>query len=59
MSLIPQYALLRQLKRCVLNLQNWKVLNPEDIAVLRLTRVLSEKIYELERTDPGHHRRAA
>ena len=55
MSLLVQSELLRQMKYCVLNLQNWKILNPEDISVLRLRRVLREKINELERGDRLHH----
>ena len=53
MSLVLQSELLRHLKRCVLNLQNWRILNPEDVTVVRLTRVLREKIEELERPDPS------
>ena len=59
MSLLVQSELLRQMKYRVLNLQNWKILNPEDISVLRLRRVLREKINELERRDPGLHHSAA
>jgi len=59
MSLLPQSELLRQMKYCVLNLQNWKILNPEDIAVLRLTRILREKINALERSDRSLHHSAA
>lgn len=59
MSLLVQSELLRQMKYCVLNLQSWKILNPEDISVLRLRRVLSEKIKELERSDPSPHHSAA
>jgi len=59
MSLLLQSELLRQMKYCVLNLQNRKILNPEDIAVLRLRRILREKINELERSDLSLHHSAA
>ena len=59
MTLVVQSDLLRQLKRCVLNLQNWTILNPEDITVVRLTRVLREKIAELEHPDPSFQHIAA
>ena len=59
MSLLLQSELLRQMKQCVLNLQNWKILNPEDIAVLRLGRILREKINELEDSDHRLHHSAA
>ena len=59
MSLLVQSELLREMKYCVLNLQNWKILNPEDISVLRLRRVLREKINELEHSNPDLHHSAA
>ena len=59
MSLLLQSELLRQMKYCMLNLQNWTILNPEDIAVLRLRRILREKINELERSDLSLHHSAA
>ena len=51
--------LLRQLRRCVANLQGWKILNPEDIAVVRLMRVLHEKIKVLEEVDSYFHHKTA
>lgn len=52
---IPQADLLRAMKQSLRDLDNLKLLNPNDLEILRLRRSLREQIDRLERQQSEAH----
>ena len=55
---IPKPDLLHAMKESLRDLENTKLLNPNDIEILKLRRTLKQQIEALERQQSQAHKRA-
>ena len=56
---VPRPELVEAMKDCLRDLENTKLISPDDLDIIDEKRILRQKIAELEKEDSGGHEMAA